>query len=301
MQLTSTETKQALGNWCDCNIMDLSKNFFGVPDLPGSNSGLAEPYTGDLFKVKSLYLIGKEVVAAIENEGQRVSHETDFKISFGLRELGDYRLKVMPILRVLNGEKESACNFGFVNPISGYENSAVAYGRGDNASAIGGFQVPETYLDLVTRTWSDSRISKIEDVFTSKVVSGLEPTAKLSKLLGYNISPTTNPNVHDMLVQYLANISPKFELAFIGFHFGIDLNKVDIINTFSYVTVLEFRLKHREKNKTGALEIFTQHHSDILFDSSTTVNVLNAEDEEETVQVLYQYMQPCPPFGNCEN
>ncbi|WP_268124766.1 hypothetical protein [Roseivirga pacifica] len=301
MQLTLTETKQSLGNWCDCNIMDLSKNFFGVPDLPGSNSGFEEPYTGDLFKVKSLYLSGEEIISAIKKEGQGVSHETEFKISFGLRELGDYKLRVMPILRVINAEKVSACNFGFVNPISGYENSKIAYGRGDNASAIGGFQVPETYLDLVTRTWSDSRISKIEDVFTSKVVSGLEPTAKLSKLLGYNISPATNPNVHDMMVQYLANISPKFELAFIGFHFGIDLNKVDIVNTFSYVTVLEFRLKHREGGKTGTLEFFSEHHNDILFDSSTAVNVLRAEDDEETVQVLYQYMQPCPPFGNCEN
>ncbi|WP_422005345.1 hypothetical protein [Roseivirga pacifica] len=295
MQISKDEAQKAIDDWCQCNIIDLSKNFFGAPSSPVKKPPIITPYTGDLLKVKSLYLNGSDLIGGIEKAGARIDRNTQFRLSFGLRNLNDFELKVMPIFQILNGG-ERVCDFGFVNPESGYAGDPSGYKEGVGITASGAFQVPKTYLELVTSIWGNSRISKIEDVFTAKVQSMYALSPQLSKLLGYNISAGANANLFDVLVKYLANVTPEFELAFIGFHFGIDLNKADAGNTFSYVTVVEIRLKHTKVKGSTIKDVFAGLHQEILFDSTTDVNVISEDDDDETLQVLYQYMNPCPPF-----
>jgi hypothetical protein len=305
MNLSLEQTQEALNRWARCNIMDLPKKFFGLP-MEKTELDFLTPYDGDLFKVKSLYLNGAHLIEVLSQESISINVDTEFKLSFGLRDVMSDNLKVMPILRVFNKPKGCVCNFPFVSAESGYGDDKPTFGVGSHAMGSGAFQVPETYLKSVARTWGNSKISKIEDVFTARVNTPFSKEPELSKLLGYNISSNTNASIHTMLVKYLSKTSPDFELAFIGFHFGIDLNKADTVDTFTYVTVVEFRLKQIKDNNQSAADILTKIHQDLLFDMGIEVNILSTQtnpekdDIEETVQVLYQYLRPCPPFGNCQ-
>jgi len=305
MLIPQQEAKDAIDRWAICNIMDLPKNFLGncIDDVivPSGDGNL-----GVLNKVSSLYLMGHHTqkIRDSKNVKGKDLGNIRFKLSFGLNNVGPEFIKVMPILRVFY-ENDPLLDFSFLESSSGFGGDKPKYIKGDIAVGTGAYQVPQSYLELVSSTWRDLKLSKIEDVFTARVLNGLSIRPDLSRLLGYVISRNTNSNIYHMLVKYLFGEDTDFELLFIGFHFGIDLNKMERSDLFGYVTVIELRLKPKADHGFSAEELLTQppyHH--LIFDPSAEVNILSTqmnpklEEEEETVQVLYQYLHPCPSTCN---
>lgn len=188
------------------------------------------------------------------------------------------------------------------------------------------------YLKKTTNAWRGLKDSEMRKVFEYNVVNERGEREK-KFLLGYkHVAPGDG---HSGVNHYIIRLLNAFrtEINYLGFHFGVDRNNMDIDNCAQFVTVFEFNMtvsKSKLENppkmeNSNQISDFSSNSSLSWFKDKIVESILSITNEDYfkkdedmsgvffvdfqpnqdsndliTGSMLVQYLHPCPPFGNCE-
>lgn len=146
--------------------------------------------------------------------------------------------------------------------------------------------VPPSFLSSVRRSWMTIDPAFIDDVFLADISPSDALAPALTRLSGYRISKKNNP----LLWKAINDALDTESLQFIAFHLGVDMNKNFDRRGFSFSPVIEIY------NKSDMLQLEKLlMNFQVALEGRVTLPgiIMNGND---TGSVLFEYLQPCPPF-----